>query len=217
MNYLSELGIFVIIFQLVTAIIGSIYLYKYKNTFLKYFLIILWYIGINDLTGYILKNQFGINSVTIIYNIYYLVVFNYFMFLFRNYVTNTKHKKIIFTFIIIYSLSFLINSFVENYLVEFAITPYIIGASFVIISIIFYYIDILNSEKVLNVNRNLLFWISTGVLIYYSGNVPFRIVRNYGGELADASIQFLVLCILTIIMNLCFIIGFIWSNNKQQY
>ncbi|WP_271767290.1 hypothetical protein [Aquimarina algiphila] len=217
MNYLSELGIFVIIFQLITAIIGSIYFYKYKNTVLKYFLIVLWYIGINDLMGYILKNQFNVNSVTILYNLYYLVVFNYLMFLFRSYISNINHKKWVLILIIFYTLSFVINGFIENYLVEVAITPYIIGASFIIISIILYYVDILNSEKVLYVNKNLLFWISIGALIYYAGNIPFRIVRNYGGELADASIQFLALCILTIVMNLCFIIGFIWSNKKQQY
>ncbi|WP_271782791.1 hypothetical protein [Aquimarina algiphila] len=217
MDYLFELQIFGLIFQLITAIVGSIYFYKYKNTVLKYFLIVLWYVGINDILGLILKNYFNFESVTIIYNIYYLVVFSYFMFLFKNYVSNTNRKKWIFIFIVIYILSLFINSFIEDYLEEVATAPYIIGASFVIISIIFYYIDILNSEKVLYVNKNLLFWISIGVLIYYAGNIPFRIVRNYVGELIDASIQYMVLLILTFVMNTCFIIGFIWSSKKQQY
>ncbi|TSE09741.1 hypothetical protein [Aquimarina algiphila] len=111
----------------------------------------------------------------------------------------------------------MINSFFENYINEYATMPYIIGASFVIISIIFYYIDILNSEKVLYVHKNILFWISIGLLIYYSGNIPFRIVRNYAGELLNAKVQFLVLCILSIVMNLCYIRGFIWSSKKRQY
>lgn len=217
MNYLSDLRTLGIIFQLITAVIGSIYFYKYKKTVLKYFLIVLWYVGINDVLGVILKNYFNVESVTIMYNIYYLVVFNYLMFLFRNYVSNLNHKRCILIFIILYTLSSIINSFFENYLEEAATMPYIIGASFVIVSIIFYYIDILNSEKVLYVNKNLLFWISIGVLIYYCGNIPFRIVRNYVGGLAGASIQYLVLLILTFVMNTCFIIGFIWSNNKQQY
>lgn len=215
MSYLSGLLIFILVLQLITALIGSIYYYKYKNTFLKYFLIFLWYIAINDIIGYILNNNSF--EVAWLYNIYYLIVFNYLIFLFRNYLSNKRHKKWIIILIILYNLSVLINSFFENYFDEFSIMPYIIGASFVIISIILYYVDILNSEKVLYVNKNLLFWISIGVLIYYSGNIPFRIVRNYGGELVDASIQFLVLCILTIVMNLCFIISFIWSNKKQQY
>ena len=63
----------------------------------------------------------------------------------------------------------------------------------------------------------LLFWISTGVLIYYCGNIPYKIVRSYASNLRDVPIEFLVLCILTIVMNLCFIIGFVWSDNKQQY
>ncbi|RKN02119.1 hypothetical protein D7033_01395, partial [Aquimarina sp. AD10] len=79
MNYLLELQEFVIIFQIITAIIGSIFFFKYKNATLKYFLIVLWYIAINDFTGFILKSQFNIDSVTILYNIYYLIVFNCYM------------------------------------------------------------------------------------------------------------------------------------------
>ncbi len=215
MSFLSDLRTFIIIFQLITSVIGSIYFYKYKNTFLKYFLIVLWYIALNDLSGFLLRNNNY--RVEILYNTYYLIVFSYLMFLFRNYVTNKKHKKAILLFICIYILAFLVNGFFQNYLIEYSRTPYIIGASFLVISVIFYYIDILNSEKVLYVNKNLLFWISTGVLIYYSGNIPYKIVRSYAKQLVDVPIEFLVLCILTIVMNICFIIGFIWGNNKQQY
>lgn len=218
MDYLSVIGIFIIAFQITTAIIGSIYYYKYKDTFLKYFLIVLWYIAINDLLGYTIKSYLNDQiKLSIIYNIYYLVVFNYLLFLFRNYVTSNIYRKCVSIFIVIYNLTYIISAFFENYLIEFATISYIIGASLIVVSIIFYYIDILNSEKVLYVNRNLLFWISIGELIYYGGNVPFRIVRNYGGKLSDASTQFLALCVLTFIMNLCFIIGFICSRNKQQY
>ncbi|WP_109435694.1 hypothetical protein [Aquimarina sp. AU119] len=215
MSYLSELRIFSLAFQLITALVGLIYFYKYKKTFLKYFLIFLWYVGVNDIVGYILnENSY---EVAWLYNTYYLIVFNYLMFLFRNYLSSNNHKKWIILLIVLYNLSVFINSFFENYYDEFSTMPYIIGASFVIISIIFYYIDILNSEKVLFINKNILFWISIGVLIYYSGNIPFRIVRNYVGELIDASIQYMVLLILTFVMNLCFIRGFIWSSKKRQY
>ncbi|GGX13326.1 hypothetical protein GCM10007384_13640 [Aquimarina muelleri] len=213
MNF--SLQTFGITFQIITAIIGSIYFYKYKKTFLKYFLIILWYIAINDLLGFFLRNNDY--PVSILYNIYYLVVFNYLMFLFKNYITNMNHKKMILTFMFVYTISFFINGIFGNYLIQDSKTPYIIGASFLVISIIFYYMDILNSEKVLHVKKNLLFWISTGVLIYYCGNIPYKIVKNYAGDLRDIHIEFLVLCILTIVMNLCFIIGFVWSDNKQQY
>lgn len=215
MSYLAYLRTFGIIFQLVTVIVGSFYFYKYKKTYLKYFLIVLWYVAINDLLGFFLKNNHY--QVEILYNIYYLVVFNYLMFLFRNYVSNLNHKRLILILIYIYTTSFIINGFFENYLSQFATIPYIVGASFVIASIIFYYIDVLNSEKVLYVNKNLLFWISMGVLIYYSGNIPFKIVRNYAQELRDVSVEFLALFILSIVMYICFIIGFIWSDSKQQY
>ena len=119
--------------------------------------------------------------------------------------------------LITYLVSFFINGFFENYLYEFQSIPYIIAALFTIITILLYFREILNSEKVLYTNKNLLFWIGIGLLLYFVGNIPFRILRNYYEYLTDATILFLINFTLTIVMNTCFIIGFIWSDKKQPY
>ena len=100
---------------------------------------------------------------------------------------------------------------------EYQRLPYIAAAIFLIVTIFLFFMELLHSEKVLNAKRNLLFWISVGLLIYYVGNLPFRILRNYYIHLANATVLFLVNFVLTVIMNTCFIIGFIWSDRKQQY
>ncbi len=49
---------FVVYSELISAIVGTIYLYKYKNTYLKYFLLLLWYITVTELIGgYIVENK----------------------------------------------------------------------------------------------------------------------------------------------------------------
>jgi len=203
--------------ELLTALIASIYINKYKNTALKYFILVLWYTVINEFVGiFYLRDNFDFNNA-IIYNIYNILNFSYIYFLYAYYLNNKTNKKIALLFGILYILILIINGFFENYLIHFQRFPYIIAAFFVVIIIILYFREILNSEKVLHVKKNLFFWVSIGWLIYFVGNIPFRIVRNYYENLADASAIFLVNFTLTMIMNICFIIGFIWSEKKQHY
>lgn len=203
-------------FEVLAAIIGTIFYYKYKNTkFLKYLIFFIWYVALNEVIGLSIKLDFGVNAI--IYNIYNAVNFTFFLLLYRYYFKNRKNKKLALYFSIIYLGSFIINGFFENYMMEYQRLPYILGALFLVISILLYFFEILNSEQVLNAKKNLLIWISFGLLIYFVGNLPFRILRNYYIELTDATVLLLVNITLTVIMNTCFIIGFIWSDKKQQY
>ncbi len=209
--------------ECLAAVLGIVFFYKYKNTILKYFLFYLIYIVFIEnfgiyLYSYLSKNPLGdIDNNSIVYNIYNIVSFSYFLLLYRYFITNKSHKKWIYSFFIIYLVTVFINAFFENYLKEPQTIPYIVASILLIITIVFYFIELLNSRKVLHVKHNLLFWIAVGLLIYYIGNIPFRIVRGYYAHLADISILFLINISLTIVMNLCFIIGFIWSNKKQLY
>ncbi|AXT51487.1 hypothetical protein D1818_11815 [Aquimarina sp. BL5] len=203
-------------FEVFTAIVGTIFFYKYKNVkFLRYFIFFIWYVAFNELVGLYIKLDGGVNAI--IHNIYNAVNFTFFLLLYRYYFKNNKNKKLALYFSIIYLSSFIINGFFENYIEEYQRLPYILGALFLVISILLYFFEILNSEQVLNAKKNLLIWISFGLLIYFVGNLPFRILRNYYIELTDATVLLLVNITLTVIMNTCFIIGFIWSDKKQQY
>ncbi len=202
-------------FEVLTAIIGIIFYNKYKNdSFLKYFIFLISYVAINEVVGLYIKLDNDVNT-TIIYNIYNVINFTYLFFLYRHFLVSTKRKKIVLVFALLYIVTFIINGFIfENYLREYQRLPYIVAAIFLLITIIYYFIEILYSEKVLHAKKNLLFWISVGFLIYFVGNLPFRILSNYYTQLTDATILFLVKFTLTMILNTCFIIGFIWSDKK---
>lgn len=207
-----------ILFELITAIIGTIYFYKYKNTKLHNFIYLIWYIALNEIiVGILLKRILKIQELDWLYNIYYLVYFCMLLIIFRSFLKHRKNKVIVTFFIYCYLISLVINGLYQNYLTELQIIPHIFVSCLLIITITFYFIEILNSEKVLEVKRNLLFWISIGLLIHSIGSIPFRILRNYYNGLTDGHVSFLTTVILTVIMNLCFIIGFIWSDRKQLY
>ena len=202
--------------ELLTAIIGTIYFYKYKHTCLKYFLYILWYLVVNEFLGLLIRKS-GIVYNLIIYNIYHLINFSFLFILFRTYVNKDTHKKYIKYFLIIYIISFFVNMFFQNYITQLITIPFIIGAFFLILSIVFYFTEILNTDKVLYVNKNLFFWISIGLLLYHFGKIPTRIMRNYYDEVPNFESIFIAESSLSIIMNICFIIGFIWSEKDRPY
>jgi len=88
----------------------------------------------------------------------------------------------------------------------------ILAGIFIVISIIILLIELLNSDKILKINKLLLFWISIGVLLFYSGILPIYVVvdlLNYQGLF-----DYIILG-LNIVMYGCFITGFIVS--KKEY
>ena len=201
--------------ELITAIIGSIYLFKYKHTFLKYFLVLLWFIVIIEFLGKYYYHFFGANYI--IYNIYHLINFCFLLFLYKNYVESNRYKKLISWFFYLYLAFFFGNLLFQNYFTQIQTVPFILGALFVIISILFLFIEILRSDRVLYVTKNLLFWISVGLLLYFVGRIPTRIIKNYWEEISYYKSIYIVEYILSIIMNVCFIIGFICSEKNKQY
>ncbi len=202
--------------ELITVITGTVYLYKYKHTVLKYFLMYLWYSVLTDFLGkwYITHTEHTHNHI--IYNFYYLITFCFLLLLYRKLVAYKNHKKWILYFTVLYFFSFFLNLFYQDYYTQIQAIPFIIGAISLVISIVFYFQEVLNSNEVLNIFKNLIFWISVGLLIYYIGKIPARIVTNHWSEFKHYKIIYALTHILNIIMNLFFIIGFICSKEEKE-
>ena len=215
-------------FELIAAIFGTIYYYKYKKTFMRFFLVILWYTILNEFLSYILRTYnieylkaFDINFngniyTALLYNIYHLINFSFLILLYGHYIQNITLKKIIYICGGAYVVSFFVNMLFQDYISEVQTVPFIIAAITIIACILMYFYQILNSNEVLHVSKNLLFYISIGYLLYLVGILPMRIVRNYFYELPNYQYIYNVGSILSITMNMCFIAGFIWSEKKQQ-
>lgn len=217
LNFWSLFRISLRYLELLSAIIGTLMLYKYKHTFLKYFLILLWYTALNEFLGAYIVNYQKTNNLEvnnqIIYNIYNTINFVVLLLIYKHYIQSKTFKKWIVGFIITYLIIFVIYGFYENYLVVGQSIAYIVGASFLIITIAYYFIEILNSDKVLNIQKSLLFWISVGLLLFHIGSIPFRIVSNYYAT-PDLKYMFYTKFVLIAILYSLYIIGFIWSDKE---
>jgi hypothetical protein len=211
--------------ELLAAIIGTVYFYKYRNTSLKFFLFILWYITFTEFIGsYASKNNVfvffdenGIDYNHWMYNILYFVFFNLVLIIYLKSIKNNKHKFWIKIFIISYILISIINwSFIQSFIFEMSELPFVIGSIFLIISIIFYLIQLLKSSNTKTFHKELLFWISIGLLLFHTGTIPFSLEYNGYAFMPGIHKLFLIIYILSPLMYLIFTFGFIWSDKETD-
>ncbi len=214
---------FVVYSELISAIVGTIYLYKYKNTYLKYFLLLLWYITVTELIGgYIVENKIlvyidenGLVYNKWLHNIRRFVTFIILYYIYFKLLQTKVFKKWIKIFAIIFSIIYVLNwIFLQNFIKESPEIPQVLGSIFLVISILFYFIELLKSEKIMVFHRLLLFWISVGLLLFYTGTIPFMLKWNGYMLIPGVHKLFLIVYILAITMYLIFTFGFIWSKKE---
>lgn len=186
---------------------------KYKHTVLKYFVWILLYNLINEISAKYV--YYWLDRNVVMYNVYNTIFFLYFLYVFRSFVQSKTYKKWIFYSTVLFSVVTVVNAIVVNAYFDNLMTSYITGACLLIFCIILYYIEILSDSRVLYIKEDLLFWISVGLLLFYVGYIPIKISREFFSDNNDLFVTlFNVQRILIIIMNSCFIIGFIWTKKR---
>ncbi len=213
--------------ELLSAVVGTIYFYKYKNTCLKYFLVLLWYITLTEFSGWYISanriesllffDQNGTKYNLWMYNLLRIFTFSTIFYIYIKSINTKIYKQIIKAFLITYLILVVINwSFIQSFIFEMSEIPKVIGSLFVTVTVIFYFIELLKSEKIITFHRVLLFWISTGLLLYYSGSIPFALKWNGYMLIPGIHKLFLINTILSMTMYLTFTIGFILSDKEEK-
>lgn len=201
--------------ELIAAITATYHYKKYRHTYLKYFLLILWLVAGVEWTMSLMKlmevrfqNKFVYNALTTLQYLYYLTL--YYRFL-----GNKSYKKIVLfligMYILITGASF---AFLQPLTLTALFNSYsfIAGAIFLIIAIGIFFAEILRTEKVLYFKKYLMFWVSIGLILFYAPVIPFVVSINVVSALVVSDILLIVLFALNVITYSCFIVGFIVSK-----
>lgn len=192
----------------VVAVIMALWRFNtYKHTFLRYFPIILIFNLVSEYAGEKFGEIYGFNAI--IYNLHSLLSFIFIFIIFRLSLISKKLRNSIVLMVIVFSILFIYYLIVDDFLRKLQYEVFIYGAICSIICIIFYYIEILKSDRVINIKHDPVFWVSVGFLLYYSGAIPIEIIRKMGYFGEKAIQAFTINNVLIIIMNVCFIIGFL--------
>lgn len=91
---------------------------------------------------------------------------------------------------------------------------YTVGNLFLLILILRYFITLVASDAILKFKEDPLFWISTGLLLYYLGTFPYYGLRNiFGLYHQDLYITYsYIMYVLNCLMYLMFTLSFIWGK-----
>lgn len=195
----------IIYFEIVSLFLSLFFINKFKSKHYCFFISYLFFAVAADVVG----EQVKVDNAWV-YNIY--TFFEYTSVAGIYYFLNNKpfsKKVIIFVsiiFYIIYGISFL-YTFLQNFTV-------IILHFFVVPFLFLYFQELLNSKKITNYKKQLFFWITVGLLIYYFGTLPF-ITLSFIEEL-QTKMLYTIPGVIVVIMHLIFIVNLIWLKKVQK-
>ncbi len=199
---------------------------RYFDTPLKYFPVLLMYTFLNEVLGYVIKYSEQYSFVwsdlysdynVVIYNIYNVIFFLYFFFVFHSSLKHKKFRNFILGGTSVFLLTAIFNPIIQNFMLESQFYTYIAGTLVLICAILFYYEELREVYTNIFPKRDLLFWIGTGMLIFYLCYLPIKVIRYYNSITGANEALYIrkIHLILILIMYGCFIVGFFFTRKRK--
>ncbi len=141
----------------------------------------------------------------------------FFLYFFRIYLNSKSLKRMVLwaslAFESLFALEYLLLSDNWGDWPSYSLT---LGYTFVILLILYLYIEMFRSDRILVIHRYLIFWVSTGALIYVVATLPLNLSLKVFFDRKVDVVVYLVQYIANYIMYICFLIGFIWNNKLYK-
>lgn len=186
----------------------SLFFYKrYKSfSFFKYFILHILIIIIFDIINEVF---FTINNHTL-FDVYTFFEFNSFALIYYHLLKDKTRLNILKALVLVFNLIYFLFYYFDFY------TKYTVPIEGVVNSIIviLFFIELLNSESILNYKKMLSFWISVAFLVFYLTTVPFWSLF-YSSIFATRD-MFPILYYLVVVFQLIFIYGLITCKKTED-
>ena len=221
------------IIELIAAFSGSYYYLKTKDKSVKPFIWFLWVIVVVEtfgMYGYILLNNYDNeifiwikNSVfcrnTWLYNIYNLSTLFILGLFFKRILKNNVSKKLV-TFIVVFITcsTILYFSLSGNFFIASIPYDFLMQTLAIFVFVMLYYFELLNSDKILFFYKSPIFYLSTGVLLWFLCVSPLFIFDGYLYEINKDFLEFqtLYLLIANILLYSCYTFGFLYPLHIRK-
>jgi hypothetical protein len=204
------------IFTVLSAIVSSIYFYKYKKTYLSIICPFLWYTALNEIVvGRVLNH---LKHISVFYNIHQIILFSVIFWIIYKNLKDSKCLQILKILFGSYAIIQIIDLFTKNIITDYLTLSYFTGGIISIIGIMLFAIELLRSKNIKPIRKDLVVWFLIANLIFWIGYLPIYIIfDNYyetiGSELYNSlkKIQFSFI----ILLNLIYILGFIYTEKRS--
>lgn len=198
--------------ELVTAIIAAVLFKKYIASKEKYFLYFLWFTLIFEIIGAVMRYVFEWQTIGY-YNFYILISFLFYYHWYYTIIQSKSIKNVVLIFSVLFLGVALYNLLFQSWF-EYHQYTFIVGALLTLVCTIFHFWQLLHSDEILELKYKLSFWISTGLLLFNIGMVPFMLLSHHLNFKGNS--YYLILITLNVILYGCYIIGFLWTKEKYN-
>ena len=176
------------------------------NIFYKYFILyILAIISVDILVSTIFRKD----NITL-FNIYTFFEFNLFSLIYFHLIKYKSRLRILKVLVVFLNVIYFISFYFDLYLLYTVPLEGVVNSVFVIL----FFIELLNSERILNYKKLLPFWLSVGFLVFYLTTVPFWSLFN--SSIFDTRAIFPIIYYLTTLFHLIFIYGIITCKKMEN-
>lgn len=219
------------------AVTGLLLLKKYKHSAVKYFIYFLVYVVFVELIGSYPRYLLKINALASLKEVvdnsrfkenywWYTIFWSvgsilFYSFYYQKILNNNSYKRIIkyagFTFLIISIITIITD--IDNF---FSTTCSIIirasGLIVILLCVLFYFMEMLNSDKILNFYRSFNFYVSATILIWWLVTIPltFYGIYNIKEDMDFVTLRWKVFLFSNIFMYSIFTFALIWCKPQIE-
>ena len=195
-----------------TFLIAIVNVKHFKTSPIKYFIYFIGYVFLSETIANICLLK-GIGTV-IINNVYSILYTFFNLFFYSKLITTKKAKKIGYIMMLIFSISLLINQlFLQHFELRLQTYTFVFGMFLVTILVFIYFLEIMNSDKILKLTNSVEFWISIGIIIFNFGFIPVLVVAELIGW---QGVYTYILLFVNILMYSSFITGFLIGTKEYN-
>jgi hypothetical protein len=199
--------------EIVATLVGVLYYSKLKNTYWKWFVLYLVFITIES----IIIEFFGLKDIRMYIYDFLIVPIEFFFFFWLYANQSLKRKNLFWIFCIIYILSYLPHLFYSAAYKTINATSYIVGCLLLFVLVVLEFFKQIVSDDILLFKQNKMFYINTGIILFYIGSLPFHAFIDYlyKNENTIFGLYYTYFLFSNNLMYLLFAASFIWGKPNK--
>jgi hypothetical protein len=154
-----------------------------------------------------------------LYNIYSLISFSFFVYYIMSLLKSKAQKKTITLILYIYLIIGVLNLILSDvFFKEDSVFTAIAGTLLLLLVNVLFYFDLLKSNQILNLKKQLPIYISVGVLVFYLCVTPIDLFSQYFKRVNElfVNVKAIIYIIANIFMYTTFTIGFLVCAKKNN-
>ncbi|MBX3240478.1 MAG: hypothetical protein KIT80_01470 [Chitinophagaceae bacterium] len=209
----------VYIIVILLAFLAGIVVY-FKNNMPLYLRLLpanLAFVFVLELVGVLLANR-GVYNVNL-YNVLGSVQITFYLWVMHQIVVNKSIRRILFYTIFFYPVLVILNKLFVQKGMQFVSITVALGCLLVVLSAIYYFYELFQSDKSVDLLHEPSFWIASGLLFFYSCSFPLFTLLNYFYSPSNKIIIYITYLssVLNILLYSSFIIAFLCRIRIRKF